>query len=170
MTKDEALKMRKEQDEYWSKIIKQIEQQETWRHDCIVMGYGWTTWENGCRHCGQSAPSWFNKEKHMTTYEQPLAWMQKLESEVDGKKVVRYTFTKDRIGVNDIPVYIQNDNQPAQEPVPLVRNKNGNYSPKHQWQGLTDDEIDEIADIIPTNYEHDFARAIEAKLKEKNHA
>ena len=68
----------------------------------------------------------------------------------------------------------QND-VPAQEPVPLVRNKNGNYSPKHQWQGLTDDEIKEIImritdiniiDITPSEFA--ISRAIEAKLKEKN--
>jgi len=38
-----------------------VNEQKTWRHDCKVMGYGWTTWENGCRHCGQLAPEWFNK-------------------------------------------------------------------------------------------------------------
>ena len=46
-----------------------------------------------------------------TTYAQPEAWMQKLESEIDGKKVIRYTFTKERIGVNDIPVYIQDNSK-----------------------------------------------------------
>ena len=79
MTKDEALKMRKEQDEYWSKIIKQVE-------------------------------------------------------------------------------------QPAQEPVELIRNESGNFSPKHQWQGLTEDEI--LA--IPVGSRLSTARAIEQALKEKN--
>ena len=83
MTKDEALKMRKEQDEYWSKIIKQVE-------------------------------------------------------------------------------------QPAQEPVELIRNESGNFSPKHQWQGLTEDEIENILHKHYPDEWEDFARAIEQALKEKN--
>ena len=41
-----------------------------------------------------------------------------------------------------------------------------------KWQGLTDEEITEIAATpaaIPGSYVFSFARAIEAKLKEKNH-
>ena len=94
----------------WDALTDEQPAQKTWRHDCMVMGYGWTTWENGCRHCGQSAPSWFNKhqkEKPKTTYEQPHGWMQQLVSETDGKKTIRYTFTKTRIGKNDIPIYFQ---------------------------------------------------------------
>ncbi len=45
--------------------------------------------------------------------------------------------------------------------------------PKREWVGLTDEEIDELADQHPAYlgsvYPHAFARAIEAKLKEKNH-
>jgi hypothetical protein len=49
------------------------------------------------------------------------------------------------------------------------------YTHPHQWQGLTEDEIHNVADTID-NIEYaceyidviDFARAIEAKLKEKN--
>lgn len=43
--------------------------------------------------------------------------------------------------------------------------------PQREWQGLTDDEIVEIAATpaaIPGAYVHCFARAIEARLKEKN--
>jgi len=36
----------------------------------------------------------------------------------------------------------------------------------HQWQGLTHDEIDNILTSFPATFK--FARAIEAKLKEKN--
>ena len=45
------------------------------------------------------------------------------------------------------------------------------YTTPRQWQGLTDDEIAEIAATpaaIPGRYVHSFARAIEARLKEKN--
>lgn len=48
-------------------------------------------------------------------------------------------------------------------------------TPKREWQGLTDAEVSEILDAeIGFNScfgpETDFARAIEAKLKEKNNA
>jgi hypothetical protein len=59
----------------------------------------------------------------------------------------------------------------AQEPVALIKHENGNYSPKHQWQGLTDDEIVKISNQCDLNHVLgliDFGRAIEAKLKEKN--
>jgi hypothetical protein len=39
------------------------------------------------------------------------------------------------------------------------------------WQGLTEEEILKFQDIVPNSYSLDlieFARAIEAKLKEKN--
>ena len=44
---------------------------------------------------------------------------------------------------------------------------------KREWVGLTDEEIDEIDEITwDSEYQlwgiHDFARALEAKLKEKN--
>lgn len=47
------------------------------------------------------------------------------------------------------------------------------FTHPHQWQGLTDDEIEEIDDVTLGDYyvekqAIDFARAIEAKLKEKN--
>jgi hypothetical protein len=40
------------------------------------------------------------------------------------------------------------------------------------WVGLTDEEILKHQDCVPSSYSPDlikFARAIEAKLKEKNH-
>ncbi len=39
--------------------------------------------------------------------------------------------------------------------------------PQREWQGLTDDEIDQVAASFGYGY-IDVARAIEAKLKEKN--
>lgn len=45
-------------------------------------------------------------------------------------------------------------------------------SPQREWKGLTDEEIDELAEAnLDFNWKdgvEDFARAIEAKLKEKN--
>ena len=43
--------------------------------------------------------------------------------------------------------------------------------PQRTWQGLTNNELQPIADeyrILFGSWVHDFARAIEAKLKEKN--
>ena len=74
--------------------------------------------------------------------------------------------------------------QPAQEPVAwmlmgiedqkpklltlqIIDNVEGTWTPlythPHQWQGLTDDEIQEL-----THYDIKFARAIEQSLREKN--
>ena len=83
------------------------------------------------------------------------------------------------------------DIQPAQEPVAWIKEVGGYgiidfahfdedgaypvYTHPHQWQGLTDDEIHNVADTID-NIEYaceyinviDFACAIEQALKEKN--
>jgi hypothetical protein len=76
----------------------------------------------------------------------------------------------DDLGIEYVP-----DEQPAQEPVALIKHENGNYSPKHQWQGLNDDEITgiELKSLIgnPADWDVEperFARAIEQALKEKN--
>lgn len=49
--------------------------------------------------------------------------------------------------------------------------KTGELS-KREWVGLTDEEVDRCWNMTPMdtrNSRHMFARAIEAKLKEKNH-
>jgi hypothetical protein len=43
------------------------------------------------------------------------------------------------------------------------------YTHPHQWQGLTDDEIDKIVVNSETLLAKDIAHAIEQTLKEKNH-
>ena len=42
-----------------------------------------------------------------------------------------------------------------------------NSAPKREWQGLTDEEVNKIMWPSPATA-YDLARAIEAKLKEKN--
>ena len=42
------------------------------------------------------------------------------------------------------------------------------YKAKREWQGLTDEEVWEIPSYDQTSRMYRFARAIEAKLKEKN--
>ena len=78
--------------------------------------------------------------------QEPVAWMSKMGS-----------FTAIAETKKQLPK--------GTEPIPL-------YTHPHQWQGLTDDEITEIyekscpREIVSMQ---DFAHAIEAKLKEKNH-
>jgi hypothetical protein len=73
--------------------------------------------------------------------------------------------------------------QPAQEPVAWIdddvivenkwecysKNPEPLYTHPHQWQGLTDDEIDKIIEKHKLMWmTTDFARAIEQALKDKN--
>ena len=92
--KDEALKM----------AIETFEPEEStwWSHTKMAKAY------QACKEA---------LEQQEVTYEQPHGWMQQLVSETDGKKTIRYTFTKTRIGKNDIPIYFEEAlEQPAQEP------------------------------------------------------
>ena len=72
---------------------------------------------------------------------EPVAWMVYT---LDGKSVC----------VTDNP----NDFTDQHKALPL-------YTAPRQWQGLTDEEIEHIAD---SEWEEAFVRMIEAKLKEKN--
>jgi hypothetical protein len=75
----------------------------------------------------------------------------------------------DDLGIEYVP-----DEQPAQEPVAWlsIDSKANEIIKTHQWQGLTDDEIDKVYyktfDTWSSEVDIEFARAIEAKLKEKN--
>ena len=115
VSKDKALKMRKEQDEQWEKIIK----------------------------VGKEA------------LKQPAK---------------RNLYEEIKEGIEDL-----SKQKPAQEPVPLVRNKNGNYSPKHQWQGLSNDMVRAIGEKCEEKNRGilnwiDFYNGIENMLKDKNNA
>lgn len=60
--------------------------------------------------------------------------------------------------------------------IPAPSPQDWNVSPQREWQGLTDEEIGDIIEasqITLKNYcsedkQTEYARAIEAKLKEKN--
>jgi hypothetical protein len=73
-----------------------------------------------------------------------------------------------------------------EDPTKVRIKMNDYFIPKREWIGLTDEEIDDIQYSLDTAIEYDlfdegeygteinihpekFARAIEAKLKEKNH-
>ncbi len=61
--------------------------------------------------------------------------------------------------------------QPAQEPVAWLStdSKANEMIKTYQWQGLTDDELEELSSEEELMF-WGFARAIKAKLKEKNNA
>lgn len=42
------------------------------------------------------------------------------------------------------------------------------YAPKREWVGLTEDEVFALSNTMPYADRFEFAKAIEAKLKEKN--
>ena len=62
--------------------------------------------------------------------------------------------------------------QPEQDPVDLARvGEVGVWGYEREWVGLTDEDLKPLCDewkIIFGGYVNDFAKAIEAKLKEKN--
>ena len=83
------------------------------------------------------------------------------------------------ISVNRL-VLEKSSKHPTQEPVPLIRHKNGNFSPKHTHPAkqLSDDEIKDVwfklyplndnnlwADMFAGKHLSKFARAIEAKIR-----
>ena len=80
---------------------------------------------------------------------EPVAWADKYDIEREGHD------------------FYANRQQPAKDGVSLYT-----AQPQREWQGLTDEEIDELAEAnLDFNWKdgvEDFARAIEAKLKEKN--
>lgn len=76
-------------------------------------------------------------------------------------------------------VYSMQDGYMGQMIVKGIPHKTKLYTQPHEWQSLTDAEIDRLDEIVDdqllldnfsiTDYIHAFARAIEQKLKEKNH-
>ena len=98
-----------------------------------------------CDRCGEVNPA----EIHTCTPKQePVAWWNGSYSDP------RFSAKKNApgIGVEGVPLYTA--------------------LPQREWKGLTDEEIDELAEAnLDFNWKdgvEDFARAIEAKLKEKN--
>jgi hypothetical protein len=91
----------------------------------------------------------------LETEQEPVAWASSLDFDDDDQEIIPAK-DKGKLGTSncDIPLYTV---------------------PK-QWQGLTDDEIDDCEEEVGMpQYEissadlYAFAQAIEAKLKEKNH-
>jgi len=86
---------------------------------------------------------YFNREQPA---QEPVAWLYKREKYSGDWYVVTNYEKENDSGSQNIEAY----------DIPL-------YTHPHQWQGLTDDEIQEL-----THYDIKFARAIEQSLREKN--
>ena len=97
-----------------------------------------------CERCGEVNPA----EIHTCSPQEPVAWMSQ------GGDVSRSRRYFEEMGFVDlIPLYTA--------------------PPQREWVGLTDREIDELfldhMEELFHGRDYDYERAIEAKLKEKNH-
>ena len=151
-----------------------------WKHDFEVMGNGWNTWENGCRHCGKDKPK--KQPTNMVTI--PL---DKLE---DMQRRLKEQPTKEEIlGKVFDAVYAQyQPKAETQEPV-LYIDEGGLdghatwaqatrcqatdialYTHPKEWQSLSNDDINGAVKFLNVRIEYPimFARLIEMHLKEKN--
>jgi hypothetical protein len=112
--------------------------------------------------------------------QEPVAWTDLLKQaeEVVRSKSLWKKYIDGTPLANDIAVWMANFAQehttpPAPQPVPVKTYHDGKpwpVQPKH-WVGLTNNELQPIADeyrILFGGWVEEFARAIEAKLKEKN--
>jgi len=86
----------------------------------------------------------YSKFHPLAKFEQePVAWMTNSEHEYS----IEYKFNWLQTSLHDIPLYTA--------------------PPRKEWVGLTDDEVNLIY-VEPQTHAGQYARAIEAKLKEKN--
>ena len=73
-------------------------------------------------------------------------------------------------GTADLEAHIKEAlEQPEQEPQIAINSEMVSYvAPQREWVGLTDEEIQQCLNGLPTQTIDIYARRIEAKLKEKN--
>jgi hypothetical protein len=103
---------------------------------------------------GAAAGRWLLEQPAV---QEPVAWMQE-----DGE---HFSIWKDKYAT--VPLYTT---PPAPQPVPVKTYHDGKPWPVQPkpWVGLTDEEVMQTMSGDWTSQFY-FARAIEAKLKEKNH-
>jgi hypothetical protein len=117
------------------------------------------------------------KESLTVAEQEPVAWMNKHGA------CVSEVFKKIEANVEEYttPLYTAPPRREAQEPMhPEIKTicedyfdrffRESSAPPRREWVGLTDEEIADIANSCrwSNTYHADFARAIEAKLREKN--
>jgi hypothetical protein len=101
---------------------------------------------------GKEIARWADKQA-----QEPVGWMKSaLDNARDVCKYLDHDMVKE---AKEHTEFFWNDMDKIRE---------FNDTSPHQWQGLTDDEIDNLM-IGKNGVYHNFARAIEAKLKEKNY-
>jgi hypothetical protein len=177
MIKDKALKMaiealeqaKKQLTKYWDEDIKRgyyIEEMD----DSPILLCGDAI--NACKEALEQPA----QEPVATIQQFERKWIEKeaLEQPNNERKSIMQPEIKlaDGITVEEWHELREPKEQPAQEPVELIRNENGNYSPKREWQGLTDDEVEKLwkkfeTELVGSDI-RDWTHAIEQALKEKN--
>ena len=162
MTKDEALKMAIEK--LWAcSMLMNLDHSDYLYEDVIqaldackeALEQPAQTYEQGFEDGYDNA---VKLGKYLNQTQEPVAWV--CETTIDNIK-----YWKEKTPDDGIEIFCS-----------LNKENDFNislYTHPHQWQGLTDDEIDKVYCATygtgSIDIDIDFARAIEAKLKEKNH-
>ncbi len=100
------------------------------------------------------------------TEQEPVAWASSLDFDDDDQEIIPAK-DKGKLGTNncDIPLYTT----PRHDYV-IDCPRCGHCCAERTWVGLTDDEVsDVIDDVLEGGGWLDVSRALEAKIKDKNH-
>jgi hypothetical protein len=135
--------------------LEQAEKQEHDLNDVRCECCGYMTYHR--EHMGCIKAAYQQAEK-----QEPVAWS------VLNKRTGKHWYTHEsrytaQYYANEYS-YRESDNTPSMVVTPLYT-----APPKRKWIGLTDEEVDCLEFEIGHDNFLDFARAIEAKLKERNH-
>ena len=109
----------------------------------------------------------------LETEQEPVAWASSLDFDDDDQEIIPAE-DKGKLGTSncDIPLYTA----PPKHDYVIDCPKCGHCCPERTWAGLTDEEIQDLSHLYqkidasnsPWFDRWEFARAIEAKLQEKN--
>ena len=103
-------------------------------------------------------------ERKFTKYNMEVAYLAGKQSQPEQEPVAWGIANTRPTEKNPLMLVMLDEPEPSHLVVPLYT-----APPQREWQGLTDEEIrKQYRDSWSLNMMHDFARAIEAKLKERN--